>query len=79
MPVTTFQTIERPQPRGLTAAEACARLGRCGPNALPEKQPVTAWRRFAAQFRSPLIYILLFALLCARQSSGVLSLAKRAA
>lgn len=62
MPVTNFQTIERPQPRGPTAEEALARLERHGSNALPEKQSVTAWRRFAAQFRSPLIYILLFAL-----------------
>jgi Ca2+-transporting ATPase len=49
--------------RGLTAAEARARLQKHGPNALPEKPPVPIWRRFLKQFQSPLIYILLFALL----------------
>jgi P-type Ca2+ transporter type 2C len=48
--------------RGLTSAEARARLVEHGPNALPETPPVPAWRRFLRQFRSPLIYILLFAL-----------------
>jgi len=62
MSVTILQTNEHSTPRGLTAGEALVRLGRHGPNALPEKPPITAWRRFAAQFRSPLIYILLFAL-----------------
>src|SRR5688572_21420021 len=49
-------------PRGLSGAEAQARLARHGANALPEKPPRTMASRFAAQFRSPLIYILLFAL-----------------
>ncbi len=62
MPVATTQTARDATSRGLTAEEADARLKRYGPNALPEKPPVTAWRRFASQFRSPLIYILLFAL-----------------
>lgn len=48
---------------GLTAAEAAARLERYGPNSVPEKPPKTLLRRFAEQFQSPLIYILLFALL----------------
>ena len=47
---------------GLSAAEAAERLARFGPNALPEHRPEAAWRRFARQFDSPLIYILLFAL-----------------
>ncbi|MEY4636240.1 MAG: Calcium-transporting ATPase [Acidobacteriota bacterium] len=47
---------------GLTTAQAAAELARVGPNALPEKPPVPLWRRFARQFASPLIYILLFAL-----------------
>jgi Ca2+-transporting ATPase len=33
-----------------------------GPNALPERPPTPLWRRFGRQFQSPLIYILLFAL-----------------
>lgn len=47
---------------GLTNAEAAARLATAGPNALPERTPDSAWRRFVRQFESPLIYILLFAL-----------------
>jgi Ca2+-transporting ATPase len=50
------------QGRGLSQAEAAARLDRYGPNALPEAQAVTLWQRVLRQFRSPLIYILLFAL-----------------
>jgi P-type Ca2+ transporter type 2C len=47
---------------GLSNDAAQARLGQYGPNALPEKPPTPLWRRFARQFQSPLIYILLFAL-----------------
>ncbi len=48
--------------RGLSTAEVAERLSKAGPNALPAKAPDPLWRRFALQFRSPLIYILLFAL-----------------
>lgn len=47
---------------GLTTAEASERLSRIGPNALPEPAHDPLWLRFARQFHSPLIYILLFAL-----------------
>ncbi len=47
---------------GLSNEAAQARLRRYGPNALPERPPTPLWRRFARQFQSPLIYILLFAL-----------------
>jgi len=47
---------------GLSNEAAQARLRRRGPNALPERLPTPLWQRFARQFRSPLIYILLFAL-----------------
>ncbi|MCI0391434.1 MAG: cation-translocating P-type ATPase [Acidobacteria bacterium] len=47
---------------GLTVDEARARLQQYGPNSLPEKPPTPLWQRFLSQFRSPLIYILLFAL-----------------
>lgn len=47
---------------GLSTAEAQLRLKQHGPNVLPVTPAVPMWRRFAAQFRSPLIYILLFAL-----------------
>ena len=48
--------------QGLATAEAQARLEQYGPNALPEKPPKTIWQRFLRQFESPLIYILLAAL-----------------
>ena len=48
--------------RGLSQAEAQAGLLRSGPNALPEAAPPPLWLRFFRQFKSPLIYILLFAL-----------------
>jgi Ca2+-transporting ATPase len=47
---------------GLTNAEALSRLRQFGPNALPEKASTSLGRRFLRQFQSPLIYILLFAL-----------------
>jgi P-type Ca2+ transporter type 2C len=48
---------------GLSTSEARARLGRHGPNALPSRAPTPLWRRFVQQFRSPLVVILLVALL----------------
>ncbi|HEX5696098.1 MAG TPA: cation-transporting P-type ATPase, partial [Acidimicrobiia bacterium] len=47
--------------RGLTSAEAAARLERHGANRLEATKPVPAWRRFARQFADPLIYLLLAA------------------
>ncbi len=47
---------------GLSSAEAAERLARVGPNALPERPPTPWWRRLLAQFASPLIYLLIFAL-----------------
>jgi len=47
---------------GLSADEVALRLAAHGPNALPEPRPEPHWRRLLRHFRSPLIYILLFAL-----------------
>jgi Ca2+-transporting ATPase len=47
---------------GLSNEAAQTRLRQYGPNALPERPPTSLWRRFVQQFQSPLIYILLFAL-----------------
>ncbi len=47
--------------RGLTASEAQARLARAGPNRLASQPPVPAWRKFLAQFRDPLVLLLLAA------------------
>jgi Ca2+-transporting ATPase len=57
------QAVNSTMPQdGLTSAEAQVRLKQHGPNVLPVTPPVPLWRRFVDQFRSPLIYILLFAL-----------------
>jgi len=47
---------------GLTTSEARSRLERVGPNALPAAAPDPVWRRLFRQFRSPLIAILVVAL-----------------
>jgi Ca2+-transporting ATPase len=47
---------------GLSRAEAEIRLKKYGANALPEQASITLWQRFLRQFRSPLMYLLLFAL-----------------
>ncbi|WP_062312720.1 cation-translocating P-type ATPase [Demequina rhizosphaerae] len=49
--------------RGLTRAEAAARLERDGPNRLEEERAVPAWRRLLSQFADPLVYLLLAAAL----------------
>ncbi len=48
---------------GLTDAEAAARLRQYGANTLPEPVPDTLRQRFVRQFRNPLMYLLIFALL----------------
>ncbi|OBG98156.1 haloacid dehalogenase [Mycobacterium sp. E3251] len=47
---------------GLTAAEAARRLAAVGANDIASVPPPPAYRRLLAQFRSPLIYLLLAAL-----------------
>jgi Ca2+-transporting ATPase len=47
---------------GLSSIEAGRRLGEYGPNALPEGPRLGFWSRLVRQFKSALIYILLFAL-----------------
>lgn len=47
--------------RGITEAEAKARLERFGPNELPHQPPPSWWEILLRQFRSPLIYILAIA------------------
>jgi P-type Ca2+ transporter type 2C len=48
---------------GLTSREAQRRLRESGFNVMPEAPAVPLWRRAARQFQSPLIYILLVALI----------------
>jgi Ca2+-transporting ATPase len=59
MSASEWRTIER----GLSRHEAARRLAEVGPNALPEAVRPGLWQRWLRQFESPLIYILLFALL----------------
>ena len=47
--------------RGLTSAEAHARLERDGPNRLAAERPVPPWRKFLAQFTDLLVILLLIA------------------
>jgi Ca2+-transporting ATPase len=49
--------------RGLSSTEARTRLRQVGPNALPRRPPEALWHAFLRQFKSPLIYVLLAALL----------------
>jgi len=46
---------------GLSSSEAARRLAESGPNALRATPPVPLWRRAIAQFRDPLVYLLLAA------------------
>jgi Ca2+-transporting ATPase len=47
--------------RGLTSEEAQERLQQNGPNALETAPPIPNWRKFLAQFQSPLVVLLLIA------------------
>ncbi len=47
---------------GLSGAEAARRLAEDGPNDLPSTPPEPAWKRLLAQFRDPLVYLLLGAI-----------------
>ncbi len=47
--------------RGLTQSEAARRLREVGPNALPRARPTPLALRFARQFASPLMYVLVAA------------------
>jgi P-type Ca2+ transporter type 2C len=47
--------------RGLSTAEASARLARLGPNRLEAPAAVRVWRKVLAQFAEPLVYLLIAA------------------
>jgi magnesium-transporting ATPase (P-type) len=48
--------------RGLSSTEAARRLAEAGPNTLRAAPPVPLWRKAAAQFHDPLVYLLLAAI-----------------
>ncbi|MCR4429086.1 MAG: calcium-translocating P-type ATPase, SERCA-type [Caldiserica bacterium] len=62
-----FKTLSS-SPSGISEEEAKARLQTFGKNELKEKERVPIWLRFLDQFKSPLIFILLAAILV----SGIL-------
>ncbi len=47
---------------GLTAVEAAHRLEEVGPNEIAAEPPVPTWRKVLEQFRDPLVYLLLAAI-----------------
>ncbi len=53
--------LEADPQRGLSEGEARARLARHGRNELAAEQPPSAWRTLAAQFRDPLVALLVVA------------------
>ena len=60
-PRAIVEALDTSLDAGLDAAEAARRLAAHGPNVLVSEPPVPAWRRFAAQFRDPLVYLLIAA------------------
>lgn len=60
---SVVERLETDPERGLTAQEAARRLAEVGPNTVESVPPVPTWKKLVAQFRSPLIYLLLAALI----------------
>jgi Ca2+-transporting ATPase len=58
---TTLTALRADACSGLSSAEAAERLAQYGPNEVPEASHKPLWKVFAAQFASPLIYILFVA------------------
>jgi Ca2+-transporting ATPase len=56
-----LQALDSDGERGLATAEAAARLERHGRNELAAAPPTPLWRRLLAQFRDPLVILLLIA------------------
>lgn len=61
LPATALQELLGAKPEGLTDAEAKARLKKFGSNLLREKKETAAILLFLAQFKSPIILLLVFA------------------
>jgi Ca2+-transporting ATPase len=58
-PLETAERLQTSLTKGLTRAEAIARLHDQGPNELPHEEPEPLWLRFVKQFKEPLILLLL--------------------
>ena len=61
LPVSDLQKLLDAKPDGLTRDEAEARLKQYGSNLLGQKKEATAVFLFLAQFKSPIILLLVFA------------------
>jgi P-type Ca2+ transporter type 2C len=59
---TVVQQMQTDLAQGLTSAEAAHRLASMGPNEIAPGKPVPKWRKAGEQFRDPLIYLLLAAI-----------------
>ncbi|MEZ0353878.1 cation-translocating P-type ATPase [Mycobacterium sp. pR1184] len=62
-PPVVVQRLRTDPEAGLTAHEAARRLVAVGPNDIERVPPLPKWKKIVSQFRSPLIYLLLAALL----------------
>ncbi|MCC7210102.1 MAG: cation-translocating P-type ATPase, partial [Anaerolineae bacterium] len=60
-PVEVVKMLGSDAQRGLSPDEAARRLEQYGRNELESEPPIPAWRRFLAQFQSPLVILLLIA------------------
>src|SRR5690606_19855070 len=60
-PMTTTSSPGLEPSAGLSAAEAATRLATHGPNRLAKAPPRSAWLRFADQFKSTIVLILVAA------------------
>ena len=58
-----IERLQTDPARGLTTQEAARRLVVVGANDIASVPPVPAWKKLVAQFHSPLIYLLLIALI----------------
>ena len=56
---------------GLSSTQARERLARYGSNELAQEKPVSAWRKFLAQFGDPLVILLVVAALYFHRSVGL--------
>jgi Ca2+-transporting ATPase len=56
-----YERLEADPVKGLTEAEAKARLAKHGPNELPSSPPKSAWKQILAQFANPIVLTLLAA------------------
>lgn len=56
-----IQRLKSDAVRGLSAAEAAARLAACGPSSLPTAPEPPSWLRFLRHFRDTQFYLLLIA------------------